>query len=274
MSITCSSPALAAPGQDGPPAPAWHVEAVLRLGDDALVLGQRLAEWCGHGPVLEEELAMANIGLDLLGQARLLLSHAARLEGAGRDENRLAYFRDEAAFRNHSIVELPNGHGPHDDYATTIVRNLLCSARAIALWQALGDSTDATLAAIAAKAAREAAGHWRHAAEWTVRFGDGTEESHRRAQAALERLWPYTHEFWVDDAVDVAAHRAGLACLPSSLQAAWRARIDPALEEAGLTRPADSRFVSGGKQGRHTEYFGLLLAEMQSLARAHPGASW
>lgn len=264
MSTTCSRP----------PAPAWHVEAVLRLGDDALVLGQRLAEWCGHGPVLEEELAMANIGLDLLGQARLLLSHAASLEAAGRDENRLAYFRDEAAFRNHSIVELPNGRGPHDDYATTIVRNLLCSARAVGLWQALLESSDPALAAIAAKAAREVAGHWRHAAEWTVRFGDGTGESHQRAQSALERLWPYTHEFWFDDPVDVAAHRAGVTCLPSSLQADWSARLDAVLEEATLARPADSRFMPGGKQGRHTEHFGYLLAEMQSLARAHPEATW
>ncbi len=263
MSTTCSRAA-----------PAWHVETVLRLGDDALVLGQRLAEWCGHGPVLEEELAMANIGLDLLGQARLLLAHAGELEGAGRDEDELAYFRDEADFRNHSICELPNGSAPHDDYATTIVRNLLCSARAIPLWQALGGSKDATLAAIATKAAREVAGHWRHAAEWTVRFGDGTDESHERAQRALDRLWPYTHEFWTDDPVAVAAHEAGIACLPSSLRADWEARIGAVLQEAGLERPADSGFVSTGKHGLHTEHFGYLLAEMQSLARAHPGASW
>ena len=264
MSTTCSRR----------PAPAWHVETVLRLGDDALVLGQRLSEWCGHGPLLEEELAMANIGLDLLGQARLLLSHAGALENAGRDENRLAYFRDEADFRNHSICELPNGSAPHDDYATTIVRNLLCSARALPLWRALGESADPALAAIAAKAAREVAAHWRHAAEWTVRFGDGTDESHARAQSALDRLWPYTHEFWIDDPVATAAHEAGIACLPSSLRPGWEERIDALLEEAGLVRPADSGFVSTGKQGRHTEHFGYLLAEMQSLARAHPGASW
>jgi ring-1,2-phenylacetyl-CoA epoxidase subunit PaaC len=255
-------------------APAWHVETVLRLGDDALVLGQRVAQWCGHGPLLEEELAMANIGLDLLGQARLLLDHAGRLEGAGRDEDRLAYFRDEAAFRNHAICELPNGRGPHDDYAVTIVRNLLCAARSIALWPALAASTDPTLAAIAAKAAKESIGHWRHAADWTVRFGDGTDESHTRAQRALARLWPYTHEFWLDDAIDEAAVRAGVACLPSSLRADWEARIEPVLAEATLSRPTDSGFVSRGKQGRHTEHFGYLLAEMQSVARADPQARW
>lgn len=254
--------------------PAWHLETLLRLADDALILGQRLSEWCGHGPVLEEELAMTNISLDLIGQARMLFTHAGQLEGAGRDEDQFAFFRDEPAFRNHAICELPNGRAPHDDYAVTILRNLLCAARSVALWEALQSSSDPTLAAIAAKSIKEASAHLRHAADWTLRFGDGTEESHARAQRALERLWPYTNEFWLDDDTDRSAAGAGLAPLPSSLKPAWDARIDAILHEAGLQRPADSAFASTGKQGRHTEYLGFLLAEMQSVARAHPGARW
>lgn len=255
-------------------APGWHVDTVLRLGDDALILGQRLGEWAGHGPVLEEDLAMANIGLDLIGQARMLLTHAGALEGAGRDEDQLAYFRDAAQYRNHSLIELPNGVGKHDDYAITIVRNLLFSALMVPMWQALRGSGDTELGAIASKAIKESTGHWRHARDWVIRFGDGTPESHRRAQQALDRLWPYTNEFWQDDDTDRAAADAGVAPLPSSLRDAWHAQIDPVLAEATLERPADSPFVSHGRAGRHTEYLDYVLAEMQSIARAHPGARW
>ena len=238
------------------------------------MLAQRASEWAGHGPVLEEDLAMANIGLDLLGQARMLLTHAGQLEGAGRDEDALAYFRDSPQFRNHSISELPNGRGKHDDYALTIVRHYLHSERMVALWQALTGSTDAQLAAVAAKAIKEAKGHLRHARMWLIRFGDGTDESHQRAQAALEWLWPYTNEYWHDDAVDLAAAEAGVMPLPSSLQAGWLARVEQTLNEATLEQPPASAFNAGGKSGRHTEHLDYLLAEMQQVARAHPGAQW
>ncbi len=255
-------------------APAWHVEYVLRLADDALILGQRLAEWCGHGPELEEDLAMTNISLDLIGQARLLLSHAGALEGAGRDEDRLAYFRDVPQFRNHSLTELPNGAGRHDDYAVTVVRNLLHAARMVPLWQALAGSSDTDLAAIAAKSAKEALGHFRHARDWTERFGDGTDVSHERAQVAVDALWPYTHEFWDEDDTDRAAIAAGVGAPLAPIRAAWHAAIDATLAAATLRRPADTPFRSTGKRGLHTEHLGFVLAEMQSLARQHPDARW
>ncbi len=251
-----------------------HQQYVMRLGDNALVLGQRLAEWCGHGPVLEEDIAMTNIALDLIGQARLLLTHAGQLEGLGRDEDTLAFQRDEQHFVNWTLLELPNGEGKHDDYAIAIVRNLLFSALQVPLWEALSASTDAQLAAIAAKSVKEARAHLRHARDWTVRFGDGTDESQMRAQAALRRLWPYTNEFWADDAVEQAVTASGVGVLTSSLKPQWDATIDAVLAEATLVRPADSGFVSTGKQGVHSEYLGFLLAEMQTLARAHPGARW
>ncbi len=254
--------------------PTFHIEYILRLADDALVLGQRLAEWCGHGPLLEEDIALTNVSLDLIGQARLLLTHAGRLEGRGRDEDALAYFRDEADFRNCTLVELPNGEAAHDDYATTIVRNLLASALAVHRYEALTRSTDAELAQIAAKSVKEARSHLRHAADWTVRFGDGTDESKRRAQAALERLWPYTNEWWATDEVERAAAAAGIGPTLAGLKPAWDATVDAVLAKATLSRPADTPFVSTGKLGVHSEHMGFLLAEMQSLARRHPGARW
>jgi ring-1,2-phenylacetyl-CoA epoxidase subunit PaaC len=255
-------------------APDFHTQYLLRLADDALVLGQRLAEWCGHGPMLEEDIALTNVSLDLIGQARLLLSHAGRLEGRGRDEDALAYFRDERDFRNCTLVELPNGEAAHDDYATTIVRNLLASALAVPRYEALATSADAELAQIAAKSVKEARSHLRHAADWTVRFGDGTEESKRRAQAALDRLWPYTNEWWATDAVEHEAATAGIGPTLAELRPAWDATVDAVLAKATLARPADVPFVSAGKLGVHSEHMGFLLAEMQTLARQHPGASW
>jgi len=251
-----------------------HVEYVTRLGDNALVLGQRLAEWCGHGPALEEDLALTNVSLDLIGQARLLLTHAGRLEGAGRDEDALAYFRDEPQFRNWTLVELPNGVAKHDDYAVTITRNFLFAAIQVPLWEALAGSADTELAQIAAKSVKEARSHLRHAGEWLVRFGDGTPESHRRAQAALDRLWPYTNELWAADEVERAAAQAGIGVVVADLKPAWDATVDAALAQATLSRPVDSAFVSTGKQGVHSEHLGYLLAEMQSLARQFPGARW
>jgi len=251
-----------------------HLQYLLRLADNSLVLGQRLAEWCGHGPLLEEDIALTNISLDLIGQARLLLSRTGELEGSGRDEDALAYFRDEPDFRNWTLVELPNGAGKHDDYAVAVARNLLFSAIQVPLWERLSMSADAQLAAIAAKSVKETRGHLRHAREWIVRFGDGTDTSRERAQRALDWLWPYTNELWATDSVERDAAAAGVGVVVAELKPQWDATLDAVLAEATLHRPTDSAFVSTGKRGVHSEHFGFLLAEMQSLARAHPGAHW
>jgi ring-1,2-phenylacetyl-CoA epoxidase subunit PaaC len=251
-----------------------HLQYLLRLADNPLVLGQRLAEWCGHGPILEEDIALTNISLDLIGQARLLLTHAGEVEAKGRDEDALAYFRDEPDFRNWTLVELPNGAGKHDDYAVTVARNLLFSAIQVPIWERLAMSSDAQLAAIAAKSVKESRAHLRHSREWIVRFGDGTEESHRRAQRALDWLWPYTNELWVADDIEREAAAAGIGVVVAELKPQWDATLEAVLAESTLRRPTDSAFVSTGKRGVHSEHFGFLLAEMQSLARAHPGASW
>ena len=249
-----------------------HVECVLRIADTSLILGQRLSEWCGHGPVIEEDIALTNIALDLVGQARLLLTHAGALEGQGRDEDQLAFLRDESAFRNLAIVELPN-----QDFGRTVLRNLLVAAWQDALWTQLAASQDAELAAIAAKSAKETRYHLQHAADWTVRLGDGTAESRRRMGRALAYLWPYTAEFFDDDALDRAAAAAGLAPLPSALQPAWESHVLPVLAEATLiehTLPARTPFLSHGKRGRHTEHMGHLLAPMQAMQRTYPGCTW
>jgi ring-1,2-phenylacetyl-CoA epoxidase subunit PaaC len=246
-----------------------HVECVLRIADTSLILGQRLSEWCGHGPVIEEDIALTNIALDLVGQARLLLTHAGGIEGQGRDEDRLAFLRGESEFRNLSIVELPN-----QDFGRTVLRNLLVAAWQDALWAQLADSRDAELAAIAQKSAKETRYHLQHAADWTLRLGDGTAESRRKMERALDYLWPYTAEFFDDDALDRAASEAGLAPLPSSLQAAWESKLLPLLAEATLAAPSRSPFLSHGKRGRHTEHMGHLLAPMQAMQRSFPGCQW
>ncbi len=246
-----------------------HFEYVLHLGDNALILGQRLSEWCGHGPVLEEDIALANIALDLIGQSRLLLSHAALLEGQGRDEDALAYLREANQFMNFTLLELPNG-----DFAFTIVRNVLFSAYQCQLWQELSQSRDTELAAIAAKSIKESRYHLRHSGEWLIRLGDGTEDSHRRAQAAMDELWPYSAEMFVDLSNDNELVSAGVAIAPASLEAPWREEVASWLTDAMLSAPAATRFTSGGRRGVHSEHFGFLLAEMQVLHRAHPGAKW
>jgi ring-1,2-phenylacetyl-CoA epoxidase subunit PaaC len=258
---------------------AEHVEYVLRLADNALVLGQRLAEWCGHGPALEEDIALANVALDLVGQARLLLAHAGRLEGRSRGEDELAFLRDVPDFRNATLAELPNGGvasagAAGGDYGVTIVRNLLFSAYQVELWQALAQSADAELAAIAAKSLKEARYHLRHAADWTIRLGDGTEESHARIERALAALWPYTHELFATDPVEQAVARHGIGVESASLRAGWLDTLAPIAAEATLALPPDTGFRSTGKLGRHSEHLGFLLAEMQSLHRQHPGATW
>jgi ring-1,2-phenylacetyl-CoA epoxidase subunit PaaC len=241
----------------------------LRRADDALILGHRLSEWTGRAPLLEEELALANIGLDLIGQARALYGYAAAVEGAGHDEDGYAYRRDPPQFRNLLLVEQPNG-----DFAHTIVRQLLYAAFADPYWRAMTGSADATLAAIAAKAEKETAYHLRHAAEWLVRLGDGTAESHRRAQAALDTLWPFGGESFDTDAAEQSLIAERIAIDPATLRPAWEATLEAVLARATLARPTGSWMQRGGRGGRHSEHLGHLLAEMQYLARSHPGATW
>ena len=256
------------------------VDYLLHLADNAVVLGQRDAEWCGHGPILEEDLALANVSLDLIGQARLLYQLAAARLGGDATEDRLAYFRGDTEFRNYTLLELPNhgalvGYAASDrDYATTIMRNFLYSALMVLLWEALAKSADEELAAIAAKSLKEARYHLHHAADWVVRFGDGTEESHARAQAALDHLFPYTEEFWTPSAAEEAAVAAGAAVDLRTLRGAWDALVADTLAEATLKRPEVRGYVPEGKNGRHSEHLSYLLGEMQILARADPGATW
>ena len=242
----------------------------LRLADDALILGHRLSEWIGHAPLLEEELAIGNIALDLIGEARALYAYAGEVEGAGRDEDALAYRRDANGFRNLLLVEQPNG-----DFAATIVRQFLFSAFVHPFWRALAASHDATLAAIGAKAEKEAAYHLRHAGEWLIRLGDGTTESHRRAQEALDELWTYTGEMFETDGDEHALIAQGIAVDRASLRGDWEESVANLLVEATLTRPAAGSWAqSGGRSGRHSEHLGHLLAEMQFLQRAYPRAAW
>ena len=248
---------------------AAFVEYLLRLGDDRLILGHRLAEWCGHGPILEEDIALANIALDFTGQGNLLLALAGQVEGQGRDQDALAYFRGEREFRNVQLVELPKG-----DFAFTIVRQFLFDVYDVMVLEALQHSARQELAGIAAKAYKEARYHLRHSAEWVVMLGDGTEESHRRAQGALDELWRFTGELFATDAVDQSIVSAQIGPDAAALRPRWLEQVGAVIERATLTRPADGPMARGGRQGLHTEHMGYLLAEMQSVARAHPGASW
>ncbi len=241
----------------------------LRLADTALVLGHRLSEWVGHAPVIEEDLAFGNMGLDLIGQARALYAYAGEVEGKGRDEDKLAYLRDTGDYRNILLVEQPNG-----DFAVTMVRQLLYAAFAFPYFEALTRSKDATLAAISAKAVKEMAYHLRHSSEWIIRLGEGTDESHARAQAAIDELWPYIDEMFEVDQVERALIEAGLAVDPASLRAIWDKTIEDVLAEAALKRPQDGFMQSGGRVGRHSEHLGFILAELQFLQRAYPGATW
>ena len=245
------------------------VQYTLRLADNALVLGHRLSEWCGHAPILEEDIALANIALDLIGQARALYTYAGEVEGAGHDEDKLAYRRDAPQFRNILLVEQPNG-----DFAVTIARQLLYSAFMDPYWRAMTTSKDATLAAIAAKAEKETAYHLRHSAEWLIRLGDGTEESHRPAQDATDELWMYTGEMFETDRIDRALIETGVAVDPAALRPEWNRTVDAVLAEATLTRPADGWMQSGGRTGRHSEHLGYILADLQFLQRAYPDATW
>lgn len=240
---------------------------VLGLADDTLILAQRLGEWVTRAPQIEEDIALANIALDLLGQARTLLGYAGEVEGAGRDEDALAFLRDERDFRNVQLVEIPNG-----DFAVTMARQLIFAGYQYELYRGLLGSTDPTLAGLAAKAVKEVAYHRDHAAQWVLRLGDGTEESHRRMQSGLDRTWPYVDELF--ESAPELWMLDGIAVDPASLRPAWDTFVGTVVAEATLITPQPTWRARGGRSGYHTEHLGHLLPEMQYLHRAHPGASW
>ena len=263
------SVSVAPPPDHAPALRAALTDWCVRMGDDALVLGHRLSEWCGHAPMLEEDLALPNMGLDLIGQARVLYAYAGALEGEGRDEDAFAYLREEREFRNVRLVARPNG-----DFAHTMLRQLVFSAYAEPMWKAAANSADPTVAGLGAKAVKEMAYHVRHSAEWVIRLGDGTEESAARMAAAVEALAPYAGELFEADATGALLAEAGLAPDASELEPTWRATIDAVFEEARLTWPEVRFPATGGRSGLHGEELGHLLAELQYVARAHPGATW
>jgi ring-1,2-phenylacetyl-CoA epoxidase subunit PaaC len=242
---------------------------LLRLGDTSLVLGQRLGEWVGHAPALEEDLGLANLALDLIGQARLLLSYAGEVEGGGRDEDALAFLRDAPQFANLTLAEQPNR-----GFGRTVVRQWLIDSWQLEMYEALQSSTDSRLGGIAAKALKETRYHYRFSSGWLVRLGDGTEESHRRVQESVDALWPFTHELFAADDVDERLAVAGIAPRLELLESRWSARVSEVLREATLVRPGRLPFPWHGKRGVHTEHLGHMLGEMQHLQRTYPGAQW
>jgi ring-1,2-phenylacetyl-CoA epoxidase subunit PaaC len=260
-------------------APATHVDLdtsayALRLGDDALVLGQRLSEWAARSPQLEEDVALLNLALDLLGQARSLLTYAGELagpdaDGKTRDEDDLAFLREEVDFRCGLLFEAENG-----DFGQTMARQLLVSAYQLPLWQALTSSADEVLAGVAGKAVKEAHYHLDHARSWVVRLGDGTEESHRRVQAGLDEVWPYSFELFERDELTARLVERGVAADPDLLRPQWERTVEAVLAEATLAVPETAWRPIGGRSGKHLTSFGYLLAEMQHLHRSHPGARW
>lgn len=244
-------------------------EFLTRMGDNTLILGHRVSEWCGLSPVLEEDIALANVALDMIGQTQLWLGLAGEVEGKGRTADNLAYLRDAGAFRNLLLVERPNG-----DFGQTLMRQFLFDAWHFEMLTALEKSTDARVAEIAAKAVKEVAYHLERSSDLIIRLGDGTAESHKRMQAALDDQWSYTGEMFLSDDTDKAMAEAGIAPDPASLRAAWTAVVKSVLEEATLTIPESGYAHKGGKRGVHTEHLGFILAEMQFLQRAYPGAVW
>ena len=242
---------------------------LLRRADDALVLGHRLSEWCGHAPAMEEDMALSNIALDLIGQARELYAYAAEVEGRGHDEDKFAYLRDVRQYRNLLLAEQPNG-----DFARTMVRQLFYSAFADPYWRAMMESNDPTLAAIAAKSEKESAYHLRHASEWVIRLGDGTEESHARAQAAIDDLWSFTGEMFAVDDSERSLIDRGTAIDAANLKQEWLATVSRVVSEATLRLPQNDWMQQGGRSGRHSEHLGHLLSELQYMQRTFPGVSW
>ncbi|MTI06136.1 phenylacetate-CoA oxygenase subunit PaaI [Roseibium denhamense] len=244
-------------------------EWLLRRGDSALIMGHRMSEWCGHAPVLEEDIALANIALDLIGQARLWLSYAGAVEGRGRGEDDLAFLRDAWDFRNLLLAEQPNG-----DFGKTLMRHFLYDAHQVLLLEKLLSSRDERICEISEKTLKEVRYHAERSADLVVRLGDGTQESHQRMQAALESLWPYTSEFFETDETDRAMAEAGLAVLPETLKEDWSEMVGSVLDAATLIVPKTGFARTGGTTGRHSEHLGHLLADMQFLQRAYPGAAW
>lgn len=245
-------------------------EYTLRLADNALILGHRLSEWCGHGPILEQDMAVTNIALDFVGQSRSLYQYAAKVEGQGRTEDDLAYLREVYEYKNLLMLEQPNG-----DFAHTIVRQFLHDAYNFYFYQALVESKDEQLSAIAAKSLKEITYHLRFSSEWTLRLGDGTELSHQKMQTALEAIWNFTGEFFIMDKVDEAMIAAGIGVDLLSVKKLWEAKVADVLSEATLVQPESKEWKRrGGKQGVHSEQLGYLLAELQYLQRVHPGAEW
>ena len=243
---------------------------LLRLGDTCLILAQRICEWSGHAPILEEDIALSNMALDLIGQARAVLTHAGAIDGRGHDEDQLAFLRDEGDYFNVTMAELPRG-----DFAFTTLRNALLATLLKHLWQRLQHSRDAELAAIAGKALKDARYHQQHAGDWVVRLGDGTAESRQRTLAALDTLWPYTAELFSSDDIDEAALASGLGPRWADLREAWLEDVQQMLSAADLPLPSQEiRFRSTGKQGRHSEHMGYILAKMQYLQRCYPGGAW
>ncbi len=242
---------------------------VLRLADLSLILGQRLGEWVGHAPALEEDLGLANVALDLIGQARLLFTYAGEIEGRGRDEDAIAFMREHTEYVNPVLAEQPN-----KDFAQTIVRQVLIDAFQTELYERLAASSDERLAAIAAKSVKETRYHLRYSGGWLIRLGDGTAESHARMQAAIDRLWPYTAELFAEDELDRTMAENGIAPRLDVVQAAWSLRIDALLTEATLVRPGERHYAWFGKHGQHSEHLGYILAEMQHMQRTYPGARW
>ncbi len=245
------------------------VEFLLRIGDNALILGHRVSEWCGRGPALEEDIALANTALDLIGQTQLWLGLAGEVEGKGRSADDLAYLRDGYEFRNILLVERPNG-----DFGKTLMRQFLFDAWHYSLLKALKGSTDRRIAEIAEKAFKEVSYHLDRSRDLIIRLGDGTAESHRRMQEALDELWAFTGEMFIGDASDTVLAQVGVTPEPQSLKAGWDEIVSDALAEATLKRPADGYMHKGGRRGVHTEHLGYILAELQFLQRAYPGATW
>lgn len=245
------------------------MEYCLRIGDTSLILGHRISEWCGHGPILEEDIALGNMSLDLVGQARGFLGYAAQLEGKGRTEDDLAYHRDARQFRNRMLVEQPNG-----DFGVTMVRSFLFSAFAFLYFRELAKSNDDTISGLAQKSLKEVTYHLRHTSDWLIRLGDGTEESNMRVQNALNDLWMYTEELFEMDDIDAQLIKERIAPDLSALRSEWMAIVDQVLAKARLVKPSSGYVAMGGIRGIHTEHLGYLLAEMQFLPRAYPGTSW
>ena len=246
------------------------VEYLIRLADDRLILGHRLSEWCGHAPIIEEDIALANIALDCIGQSNFLYETAATIEGKNRTADAIVYFREAVEYKNLLLLEQPN-----IDFAQTIVRQFLYDAYGVLLFDALRNSSCEPLAGIAQKAVKELRYHFRHSSQWMLRLGDGTDESRQRTQRALDSLWKFTDEMFISDEVEKHAAQNGVGVLSSSLKDQWTAMVNSTIIAATLTVPLQSPFLhKGGREGKHTEYLGHLLSEMQIVARSYPDIQW